>query len=221
MFADERFTNYQEELGDVYIEFGEHYYTDLVEQGAATDNLFSNAVNPHLFVAQAGEFLNQHPELTAFIQSHPEKVIAFLEGIGISLTQPPTKKMAAKPFNLFKWLAGEPNDPEEDQPEGTEEARTALEEAKTAVTALKAGLEAAENRVSELTAELNTAQETVAQLTADNTALQTELETANAEITELKNEPADVHTGANTDPGGKKLSKTPKTDSLLAKYGIE
>lgn len=68
----------------VFVEFGEngqHFNTDLVEQGAATDHLFSHDANPHLFVVQAETFLHEHPQLLQFIQQNPDKVRGFFERI--------------------------------------------------------------------------------------------------------------------------------------------
>lgn len=73
-------------LGKVYVEFGkkgEHYYTDTVEAGAATNALFSNEANPHLFVSQALAWLDDHPQLKEFARQHPDKVQQFLLSLGI------------------------------------------------------------------------------------------------------------------------------------------
>lgn len=208
-----------EQYGKVFVEFGkggEHFATDIVEEGAATDNLFSNKINAHLFVAQAGDFLAEHPELTAFIQANPEKVTTFLQGIGISLTQPQPKKMAA--FNFFKWLSGEQ---QEAEVEDLETVRTQLEDARTAVTTLKTEKEALENRVKELEPQVVLLQANVEQLKKDAEALKADATTKAAEIERLKNEPAAKHTGGETEPGAGKPIKASKTKQLYEQYGIE
>lgn len=76
---------YPDDGKKVFIEFGErgeHYYTDLVEAGAATDRLFSNTANPKLFVARLGAWLDENPDIQQFISEHPDKVEAFLQRIG-------------------------------------------------------------------------------------------------------------------------------------------
>lgn len=188
------------ELGEIWVEFGEtgqHYYTDMVEAGAATDSLFSNQVNPHLFVAQADQFLSENPAITQFIKSHPEKVIAFFATMGIQLTHPP-KKMA--PFNMFKWLTGESVDAV--ATEDLDALRTALSAAQTDVTALAAAKEAAENRVEELTADIDTLTTSLRASQEEVKALGSQVASLGEEIDQLKAEPADNHTGGDHQPDG-------------------
>jgi len=206
-------TNKKSEYGPVFIEFGEHYFTDIVEQGAATESLFSNQVNLHLFVAKADQFLEDHPEITAFIKSHPEKVSAFFASMGINIQQQPSKKMA---FDLFKWLSG--SDDQEATPD-LEPLRAALSAAKDEVTALQAAKEAAENRVEEFEAENMSLSESLARSVLDIKALSAQLESLGKELESLKAEAADNHTGGDTDQGGKK-STTPVWDKFKQQYGL-
>lgn len=187
-------------LGKVYVEFGtkgEHMATDLVEEGAATDNLFSNKINAHLFVAQAGDFLSEHPELTAFIQANPEKVTAFFQGIGISLTQPQPKKMSK--FSLLKWLAGEAQDTEP-ATDDLDALKAELAAAKDGYKSLQTEKEAFENRVNELTSQVDALQSTVDAFKTEVEQLKADVTAKTAEIEQLKSEPAATHTGGDTPP---------------------
>lgn len=60
-------------------------FSDLVEQGAATDSLFSAQFNKDKFAVQAHEFLNERADLDQFIRENPEKLVNFLHERGISL----------------------------------------------------------------------------------------------------------------------------------------
>lgn len=193
--------NANEGYGQVFVEFGkkgEHMATDIVEEGAATDRLFSNKINTHLFVAQAGDFLAEHPELTAFIKANPEKVTAFLQGIGVSIQQPQQKKMSK--FSLTKWFLGEAQDAEPGADDLTA-LKTELSAAKEAFTALQAERDALENRVKELEPQVSALQENVAQLKKEAEALKADAATKAEEIERLKSEPAATHTSGETEPG--------------------
>lgn len=43
---DGNWLRFDEKLGKVFVAFGEHYYTDLVDDGAATSNMFRKETNP-------------------------------------------------------------------------------------------------------------------------------------------------------------------------------
>ncbi len=208
------------DLGEVFVEFGakgEHHYTDAVEQGAATDKLFSNQINPHLFVAQADEFLSEHPQITEFIKAHPEKVTAFFASMGINITQSSGKKMDK--FNLFKWLSGESQTPAEG--EDLESVRTALTEVQTEVTALKAEKITAENRVQELASEVEGLNTSLRAANEELKAVNTQLAELQKENEELKAAPADTHTGGATEALASEKSKTPVWDKVKTQFGIE
>lgn len=183
-------------LGKIFVEFGdkgEHYYTDLVEAGAATDTLYSNKVNPHLFVAQADQFLEDHPDLKNFIVSNPDKVIAFMGSLGVQFTHSkPVNKMA---FNLMDWLLGK-------QPDNAINTEEALSVVRTELTALK-------DDINQLRKEKDDAISQVVKFEEENKALnsavaelESKLSVAQAKITELEQQPADTHTGAHTSAGG-------------------
>lgn len=186
------------DMGPVFVDFNAeagaaHLYTDIVEEGAATVSLFSNQVNGHLFVAQADQFLYDHPELKAFIQANPDKVTAFFGSLGISLkpATPATKPKHNMAFNLFSWLSGESQATEAD----LDTIRTDLSTAQSQVTALAAARVAAENRANELEQGNTALQSAVGEL-------ETQLSTATARIAELEALAAAEHTGGGGNPGG-------------------
>lgn len=210
-----------EKFGKVFVEFGkkgEHLATDIVEEGAATDNLFSNQVNTHLFVAQAGEFLAEHPELQQFIQANPDKVISFFQGIGVSLIQSQPKKMSK--FSLWKWLSGEEQEAEP-AVEDLDALKTELAQAKESVTALQAEKQSLENRVNELSSQVDTLQANVETLKTEAEDLKADAKAKADEIERLKAEPAATHTAGETEPPtGKEKSKTPVWDEFKARHGL-
>lgn len=53
--------------------------SDLVDDPAATDGLFSAQVNHHAFAVQVSDFLDANPEIWDFVQAHPDKLIPFFE----------------------------------------------------------------------------------------------------------------------------------------------
>jgi hypothetical protein len=79
--------DYNPDYGNIYVEMGDHYYTDIVEAGAATDNLFSEQFNQDKFGVQATSFFEEHTELHDFLKANPSVVAEFLGKIGV-LTNP-------------------------------------------------------------------------------------------------------------------------------------
>jgi hypothetical protein len=53
--------------------------SDLVDDPAATDGLFSAQVNSHAFAVQASDFLDANPEIWDFVERHPDKLAPFFE----------------------------------------------------------------------------------------------------------------------------------------------
>lgn len=110
-----------------YVEMKELWNTDLVDEGAATDKLFSALANPDKFAVIATEFLDQHPKIAEFLAQHPDKLQEFLntyQGLKNQTKTNKTKQMkikfqAAWAFALaFFGLADKK---EEDLPEVTAE----------------------------------------------------------------------------------------------------
>ena len=64
---------------NLYVELDDFYFTDIVDQGAATDKLFSAQFNRDKFAVIATEFLNEHPEIDSFLSENPEKLTEFLQ----------------------------------------------------------------------------------------------------------------------------------------------
>lgn len=200
--------NYRQEYGVIYVEFSEHYNTDLVEQGAATDHLFSHDANPHLFVVQAEEFLQEHPDILDFFQKHPDKVRAFMDRL---LAQDKTQTDMSDPKQPITIEA-------ESLAEQLESAKAegAHEEAK------RNGAQAAafENRVEQLETQLGTLQTTVTQYEDKFKKQEDAIAALTARLTALENAPAAEHTNGDQDNEVKQQSDTPHWDKLRAKIGV-
>jgi hypothetical protein len=195
-------------LGKIYVEFGakgEHYYTDTVEAGAATESLFSNDANPHLFVSKALSWLEDHPELKSFAQQHPEKVSEFLSQLGIQLQTPKPKN----PMNLLEKLFGKK------EAEDTELSAEELQELRSKMSEVETMLSKANTDMTTLTGEVKSLKETIE--TKDLA-----LSKANARIEELEKEPAAGHTngdkGDEGDSDVKSYHKDPMTARAIASY---
>ena len=64
---------------EVFIKIVHLHASDLVDDPAATESLFSTtAFDSDLLAAQVSNFLDQHPEVWQFVDKHPEKVAPFL-----------------------------------------------------------------------------------------------------------------------------------------------
>jgi hypothetical protein len=63
---------------ELYVQLDEFYFTDIVDQGAATDKLFSANFNKDKFSVIATEFLNSHPEIDSFLRDNPAKLTEFI-----------------------------------------------------------------------------------------------------------------------------------------------
>jgi len=77
------------QMGPVYVQLADHYYTDLVEQGAATEKLFSAQFNPDNMAVRAAEWLSDNPAVIDLIEKTPAKALDFLTRVGINV-QPMT-----------------------------------------------------------------------------------------------------------------------------------
>lgn len=183
----------------VYVEFGskgEHYYTDIVEAGAATERLFSNEVNKHLYVVQVEDFLDQHPEIHEFLKSNPEAVQRWLKKAGYSVTNTHSKKMK---FSLKEWLLGADNT--EPAADDLQELRTALNEARDEIKQLRAERDAFKHQyetafasASQLANEAQQLREQVEQLSAQITGL-------NQRLSVVEKSPAAEATGGEPEGG--------------------
>ena len=92
------------ELGNVYVDFDDtaiHYYTDAVEAGAATENLFSNQFNNQKYAVAAADWLsNENPQILKFLQENPNKLLEFATKCGIKL--PKQKYTVGEKAKAFK-----------------------------------------------------------------------------------------------------------------------
>lgn len=62
-----------------YVALRELQATDIVDEGAATEKLFSAIVNKDKFAVIATEFFDQHPEVLQFLKDNPDKFPQFVE----------------------------------------------------------------------------------------------------------------------------------------------
>lgn len=197
-------------LGKIFVEFGpngEHYYTDTVEAGAATDNLFSTEANPHLFVSKALSWLEDNPKLKEFAQANPEKVFAFLKQLGLEPT-PPVKPQPQK-MSLLKKLFGQ--DPI------TEDVLMSAEEIKE----LRTKLGKAEEILTSLQTKFDKLQSEYDALKKDLETRTNELSSAQDKIKELEAKPAAPHTDGPTDTPVSELRsyhKDPITQRAIERF---
>jgi len=72
-----------------YVALKELHFCDIVDQGAATDKLFSEQFNSEKFGVIATQFFNEYPQLDEFIQQNPDKILSFLsQRFGIDHEEP-------------------------------------------------------------------------------------------------------------------------------------
>ena len=179
-FSEDRgayWSNYDEALGPVFVELGDLFFTDLVEDGAATDNLFSAQFNSEKFAVQVAEFLREHPHLEQFLQKEPEKTLDFLRKIWVNHFTIKPKTAMTTLADFFTKKFGKPVEADESEFEKRfSEAEKGFAEATQKAAELS-------KKVDELTASLATAAQK-----ADGIA--TELAAAKARIAQLEAEPA-------------------------------
>lgn len=84
---------------EVFVEFNQIHYTDMVEAGAATNSLFSQQFNRDKFAVQAVEFVQDNPELHKFLKANPAKLVEFCKPLGIVL--PTSNKFSTKLTEVF------------------------------------------------------------------------------------------------------------------------
>jgi hypothetical protein len=217
-------------LGKVYVEFGDkgaHHFTDLVEQGAATESLFSNQANDHLYIAQAERFLEEHPQLLEFIQQHPDKVHGFLAQLGLPAATEPAKPIKFSMSKILDFLFNRPaadaDDPTApDTVDATELAalRTEFDAARTQVQALQTERDTLQTQLNEANTALTAERETSDGLRSQVTALQLQVQQADARIAELEKDPATEHTGGSGAELGAATSNTPLWDKFKTQFGL-
>lgn len=67
-----------DEKEKIYVELDQLHFCDIVDQGAATDKLFSEQFNDDKFSVIATQFLNENPKIDTFLKEHPEKLLEFI-----------------------------------------------------------------------------------------------------------------------------------------------
>ena len=129
------------ELGDVFVGFGEsgaHYYTDLVESGAATNNLFSQEFNSDKFAVKATMWLQDNTEILTFLKENPHKLVEFADGLGIEI---PKKKLSGiekwESLRTYIFGANEVPQMDEDKYIAIEQHQSALAELRSANVTLQ------------------------------------------------------------------------------------
>jgi hypothetical protein len=95
----------------VYVDFNEekgarHYYTDLVEAGAATNSLFSQEFNRDKFAVRTIEWLQENEDILSFIKQEPGKIVEMCEKLGVDLPKPKIT-FGDKITALKNWLNGQ------------------------------------------------------------------------------------------------------------------
>jgi hypothetical protein len=138
----------------VYVAMGELLATDIVDEGAATERLFSADINKDKFAVIATEFLDRNPELLSFITANPDKIPQFAQVYEAYRL----KKKANQPtMNKFKltWAAvllalGFADKKEEDLPEISDEH---MEQLNSELSAKAEALAAANDEIASLKTE--------------------------------------------------------------------
>lgn len=113
----------------IYVDFNDergarHLYTDMVESGAATDNLFSQQFNSEKFAVRVIEWFQENPDLLTFVRKNPVKIFEMAEKLNIELK--PKQSIPQKFSFLKNWLFGENHQDIEDE---LQHAQAAFDEA--------------------------------------------------------------------------------------------
>ncbi|MFN3758458.1 MAG: hypothetical protein ACK4SF_04505 [Algoriphagus aquaeductus] len=166
----------------VYVALGELWATDLVDEGAATDKLFSATVNPDKFAVIATQFLDEHPKIAEFLGKQPHKLQEFLTKYqSLKTNTEPMKIKFQKAWAFALAFFGLAETKEEDLPEVTAEhveklsaectrLSDALGQAIKDKEALSAQVEALGTDKTNLTAEVEKLTGQLAQETKDKNA---------------------------------------------------
>lgn len=166
----------------VYVALGELWATDLVDEGAATDKLFSATVNPDKFAVIATQFLDEHPKIAEFLGKQPHKLQEFLTKYqSLKTNTEPMKIKFQKAWAFALAFFGLAETKEEDLPEVTAEhveklsaectrLSDALGQAIKDKEALSAQVEALGTDKTSLSAEVEKLKSQLAQETKDKDA---------------------------------------------------
>lgn len=189
----------------VYAKLGELMFCDIVDQGAATDRLFSVQLNKDKFAVIATEFLNEHPELDEFVKNNPDKIIEFVNKRknNYSLNSK-SKQMKFKSTMLaiLAFLGFSQKVAEEDLPEVKEDHLEQLNEE----------LARLQNAHTELTNQLNEATEQNNALTARVEELESDLANERSAFEAFRQKAAadpSLPQGTDTVTGGREKQMAP------------
>lgn len=102
----------------VYVDFNDekgarHLYTDMVEAGAATDNLFGQQFNSDKFAVRVVEWFQENTDILAFVRANPSKIIEMAQKLDIELK--PKQSIPQKFSSLKAWLFGDNHNDIEDE----------------------------------------------------------------------------------------------------------
>lgn len=106
----------------IFVELKELWGNDLVDEGAATDKLFSAIANPDKFAVIATTFLDEYPKIAEFLGQNPAKLAEFLQKYqSLKTNTTPMKIKFQKAWAFAISFLGFAETKEEDLPEVTAE----------------------------------------------------------------------------------------------------
>jgi len=126
----------------VYVDFNEekgarHYYTDLVESGAATNSLYGQQFNQDKFAVRTIEWLQENPDILQFIRSNPHKILEMCESLEIpistNMNQPQNERSFFEHVASF-FTGSAPDEAPENRVEKTTPAPEAVQPQENALT---------------------------------------------------------------------------------------
>jgi len=172
---------FEEAAGEnkVFVILGKLHGSDFTDTPAATDGAFSQ----DSLAAEAEEMLAEHPEIEAVLTAHPEKVVEFLDRIGL-LDAVKTKRISGLQAAKDKTIA-ELREIVKVQSEGLSAKDVAISEVKNEITQIREQLATEESIRGELAAKNEQLNTDIAEKTAA-------LETAASEIQQLKDTAAET-----------------------------
>ena len=195
------------EDGKVYETITELLATDLVDEGAATDSLFSAAsfFNSESFAVKATQFLNENPQIFEFLEQNPQKIEPFIE----TYLKNKSKKSAMKTTDINKKSAFEQFKELGQKVFGTSFSASVSETPETETeTEEKTETEtAAEKKSSAENVQLAAIQKSIAELQERNENLEKFNAALEARISELSAQPAAEPTVPTTSEETQKSSK--------------
>lgn len=157
----------------VYVAMDELWGNDLVDEGAATDKLFSAVANPDKFAVIATNFLDEHPKIAEFLGQNPHKLQEFLQKYqSLKTNTTPMKIKFQKAWAFALAFFGLAETKEEDLPEVTADH---IEKLSTECTRLSDALGQADRDKEALSAQVEA-------LGKDKTSLTAEVEKLKGEL---------------------------------------